>query len=145
MRNTHHRLSAMARLLWGAGFYAALGGTAMASQLLYTPINPTFGGNPLGGSFLMGIAQQQASENAPGANLASLDLSGLSQSMEDLTNAIDSLNTKVNVGTTSTPAAASGAPSTKALSLGAGDEASRILAPGLTGMGSYEPTVPGVK
>lgn len=145
MRNTHHQLSAIANLLWGAGLFMALSGTAMASQLLYTPINPTFGGNPLGGSFLMGIAQQQASENAPGADLASLDLSGLSQSMEDLTNAIDSLNTKVNVGTTSTPTAALSTPSTKSLSLGAGDEASRILSPGLTGMGSYEPTVSGVK
>lgn len=142
MRNIHHRLSAIARLLCGAGFYAAVGGTAMASQLIYTPVNPTFGGNPLAGSFLMGIAQQQASENAPGANLASLDLSGLSQSMQDLTNAIDSLNTKVNVGTTSAPTPA---PGTKSLSLGAGDEASQILSPGLTGMGSYEPAVSGVK
>lgn len=141
MRGTHHELSTMARLLWGAGLYAALGSSAMASQLLYTPIDPSFGGNPLNGSFLMGIAQQEASRNAPGADLASLDLSGLSQSMQDLTNAIDTLNTKTNVGT----ASGSAAPSTKSLSLGTGDEASRILSPGLTGMGSYEPMVSGAK
>lgn len=143
MRATRHKLLTITKLLWGAGFYAALGGSAMAGQLIYTPIDPSFGGNPLNGSFLMGIAQQQASRNAPGADLASLDLSGLSQSMQNLTNAIDNLNAKTNAGTTSGSGVA--APSTKSLSLGTGDEASRILSPGLTGMGSYEPAVSGAK
>ncbi|MGO5000047.1 curli assembly protein CsgF [Oceanisphaera sp. W20_SRM_FM3] len=33
--------------------------TLQASELVYTPINPTFGGNPLNGSFLLGNAQAQ--------------------------------------------------------------------------------------
>ena len=32
---------------------------ALASQLAYTPVNPTFGGNPLNGTFLLGTAQGQ--------------------------------------------------------------------------------------
>jgi len=36
-----------------------------ASELVYTPINPSFGGNPLNGSFLMGKAQAQNKHKAP--------------------------------------------------------------------------------
>jgi hypothetical protein len=35
--------------------------TAWATELVYTPINPSFGGNPLNGQFLLGIAQAQNS------------------------------------------------------------------------------------
>jgi len=34
-------------------------GKAVATELVYTPINPSFGGNPLNGSLLMGKAQAQ--------------------------------------------------------------------------------------
>ena len=38
---------------------------AAASELVYTPINPSFGGNPLNGSFLLGKAQSQNKHKAP--------------------------------------------------------------------------------
>lgn len=36
-----------------------------ATELVYTPINPSFGGNPLNGSFLLGKAQSQNTHKAP--------------------------------------------------------------------------------
>ena len=43
-----------------AGFALSLAGfTASASELVYTPVNPSFGGNPLNGSTLLGSAQAQ--------------------------------------------------------------------------------------
>jgi len=44
--------------LIGAAFLAMLG-SAQAGTLVYTPTNPTFGGNPLNGSSLLGSAQAQ--------------------------------------------------------------------------------------
>ncbi len=46
-------------------------GVSQASEIVYTPTNPTFGGNPLNGSFLLGKAQAQnefAQEAATAAN-----------------------------------------------------------------------------
>ena len=43
----------------------ALAMPAFASELVYTPINPSFGGNPLNGSFLLGKAQSQNKHKAP--------------------------------------------------------------------------------
>lgn len=39
-------------------------GSLTASELVYTPINPSFGGSPLNGSFLMGKAQAQNKHKA---------------------------------------------------------------------------------
>jgi curli production assembly/transport component CsgF len=36
-----------------------------ASELIYTPINPSFGGSPLNGNFLLGKAQSQNKHKAP--------------------------------------------------------------------------------
>lgn len=44
-------LASLAALALTASF------TAGASQLIYTPVNPSFGGNPLNGSYLLGQAQ----------------------------------------------------------------------------------------
>ncbi len=38
---------------------------AAASELVYTPINPSFGGNPLNGNFLLSKAQSQNTHKAP--------------------------------------------------------------------------------
>ncbi|GAA5130811.1 curli assembly protein CsgF [Thalassotalea piscium] len=38
---------------------------ANASELVYKPINPSFGGNPMNGSFLLGKAQAQNKHKAP--------------------------------------------------------------------------------
>jgi len=53
---------AVSRLLWRA--CAALGAvllgtTALASELVYSPTNPSFGGNPLHGSVLLNAAQAE--------------------------------------------------------------------------------------
>jgi curli production assembly/transport component CsgF len=41
------------------------GGPAAAQQLVYTPINPTFGGNPFNSSHLLGVAGAQNPFKAP--------------------------------------------------------------------------------
>ena len=48
-------------LICGAVCALLLGNANMAraSELVYTPINPSFGGNPLNGQFLMELAQAQ--------------------------------------------------------------------------------------
>lgn len=38
---------------------------SIASEIMYTPINPSFGGSPLNGSFLMNKAQGQNKHKAP--------------------------------------------------------------------------------
>lgn len=42
-----------------------LGQTAHADELVYTPINPSFGGNPFNSSHLLGIANAQNDYEAP--------------------------------------------------------------------------------
>lgn len=136
----------VSKLVLGAGVYVAFSGVAAAGQLIYTPVDPSFGGNPLNGTFLLSIAQQSASRNAPGSNLASLDLSGFDASIQQLTTAIDNLNQKVNTGgALSTSGGGSTAAATKALPTGINAEAATILSPGLSGIGAYDPTLPGAK
>lgn len=43
----------------------ALGGSAGATELVYTPVNPSFGGSPLNGSFLLNKAQSQNDNQSP--------------------------------------------------------------------------------
>lgn len=38
---------------------------AFAWELVYTPVNPNFGGNPMNGSFLLGTAQAQDKHKEP--------------------------------------------------------------------------------
>ncbi len=45
--------------------YINFSGYALSSELVYKPINPSFGGNPLNGSFLLGKAQGQNKHKAP--------------------------------------------------------------------------------
>jgi curli production assembly/transport component CsgF len=55
---------------------------AFASELVYHPVNPTFGGNPLNGSFLLSTAQAQGQGTKSGAQ--SPDLSGLTNALSNL-------------------------------------------------------------
>jgi curli production assembly/transport component CsgF len=48
-----------------AGLIAAASFSASASDLIYTPINPSFGGSPLNGSFLLNKANSQNTHSAP--------------------------------------------------------------------------------
>lgn len=54
--------------------------TAMASDLVYTPINPTFGGNPLNSSHLLSIASAQRTATASDAPKTSTDDGGTGSS-----------------------------------------------------------------
>ncbi|MBM7455952.1 curli production assembly/transport component CsgF [Oceanisphaera litoralis] len=49
--------------LWLAA--SCFAGSSQATELVYTPINPTFGGSPLNGSFLLGSAQAQNKHKDP--------------------------------------------------------------------------------
>jgi curli production assembly/transport component CsgF len=66
---------------------------AFASEMVYHPVNPTFGGNPLNGSFLLSTAQAQGEGAKSGAQ--SPDLSGL-------TNALSNLGSTIVVAPTTT-------------------------------------------
>ena len=46
----------------------ALGAPAIGSELVYQPVNPNFGGNPLNGSHLLGNAQAQNDYKDPEAS-----------------------------------------------------------------------------
>ena len=49
--------------IWLLGL--ASGGLVQATELVYTPINPTFGGNPLNGTWLLNKAQSQNDYDDP--------------------------------------------------------------------------------
>ncbi|MDQ3204015.1 MAG: curli production assembly protein CsgF [Pseudomonadota bacterium] len=49
--------------LWMLGLVS--GGLVQATELVYTPINPSFGGNPLNGTWLLNNAQSQNDYDDP--------------------------------------------------------------------------------
>ncbi len=55
---------------------------AAASEMVYHPVNPTFGGNPLNGSSLLSTAQAQGTGTKSGAQAP--DLSGLNSALSNL-------------------------------------------------------------
>jgi curli production assembly/transport component CsgF len=57
---------------------------ALASELIYHPVSPTFGGNPLNGSFLLSTAQAQGEGVKSGPQ--GPDLSGLNNALSNLGN-----------------------------------------------------------
>jgi curli production assembly/transport component CsgF len=76
----------MSQRSWTIAAIIAIGVTAsasaFASELVYHPVNPTFGGNPLNGSFLLSTAQAQGQGTKSGAQ--SPDLSGLTNALANL-------------------------------------------------------------
>ncbi|PWW40426.1 curli production assembly/transport component CsgF [Idiomarina loihiensis] len=46
---------------------------AAATEIVYQPINPSFGGNPMNGSFLLQKAQSQNAHSAPDADRSFVD------------------------------------------------------------------------
>ncbi|WP_245459497.1 MULTISPECIES: curli assembly protein CsgF [unclassified Rhizobium] len=75
------------------GLSAVMAVPALAGQLVYQPTNPTFGGNPLNGSFLLSTAQTQG-DGVKSGQQQTPDLSGLNNALGNLGN--------VNQGTGST-------------------------------------------
>jgi curli production assembly/transport component CsgF len=61
----------------------ALSTTGFATEQVYRPVSPTFGGNPLNGSFLLSTAQAQGMGTKSGAS-NSPDLSGLSSALSNI-------------------------------------------------------------
>lgn len=61
MKNSHHSFHPSICLLCVVLFTA----NSHASELVYQPVNPNFGGNPLNGSQLMNNAQAQDRHEAP--------------------------------------------------------------------------------
>src|ERR1700761_8146477 len=75
----------MSNRFWIIAACAVLGTSvapAMASEMVYHPVNPTFGGNPLNGSFLLSTAQAQGEGVKSGSQ--GPDLSGLSSALSNL-------------------------------------------------------------
>ncbi|MGN6580354.1 MAG: curli assembly protein CsgF [Bordetella sp.] len=67
------RRGAYLALLAGAAMLTVAPGAALAGQLLYTPVNPDFGGNPLNGPNLLNSAQAQKRFPLPTAGLPTFD------------------------------------------------------------------------
>ena len=84
----------MSKRHWTIAAIIAVGITAsapaLASQMVYHPVNPTFGGNPLNGSSLLSTAQAQGEGVKSGSQ--GPDLSGLS-------NALSNIGTGTGTGT----------------------------------------------
>ncbi|MCP1315257.1 MULTISPECIES: curli assembly protein CsgF [unclassified Halomonas] len=62
---THPRRSIAINLLAAAALATTLG--ASAGELVYRPLNPSFGGDPFMGSYLLGKAQAQDTNTDPNA------------------------------------------------------------------------------
>jgi curli production assembly/transport component CsgF len=92
----------------GAGL-ALASSCASASSLVYTPTNPTFGGNPLNGTFLLQQAQAQGEGAKSGQN--SPDLSGLNNALSNLGNSSGPSITISFPGTSASGSSASGSSS----------------------------------
>ncbi|MDB5939383.1 MAG: curli assembly protein CsgF [Polaromonas sp.] len=64
-----------------AALLGACGASALATELVYAPVNPSFGGSPLNGSVLLNAAQAQSKYKEPDSAL--LQKTGL-QDFNDL-------------------------------------------------------------
>lgn len=64
--------------------------SALATEQVYRPVSPTFGGNPLNGNFLLSTAQNQGSGTKSGAQQQSPDLSGLTSALSNIGNSSSS-------------------------------------------------------
>ena len=56
--------------LTGMGLALVLSATAQAGDLIYKPLNPSFGGDPFVGSYLLGKAQAQDTNTDSSASRA---------------------------------------------------------------------------
>ena len=71
-----------------AALLAACCGQALATELVYTPVNPSFGGNPLNGTWLLNNAQAQNDHDDPSVGSRSA-FAGTS-ALERFTNQLES-------------------------------------------------------
>lgn len=78
-------MRAIRKIFLASASIALAGTSALAGQLVYQPTNPTFGGNPLNGSFLLSTAQTQGAGVKSGQQQTP-DLSGLNDALKNLGN-----------------------------------------------------------
>jgi len=90
----------MSKRYWTVAAIIAIGITASAPEMIYHPVNPTFGGNPLNGSFLLSTAQAQGEGTKSGAQ--SPDLSGLTNALSNLGSTVVVAPSTTSSGTSST-------------------------------------------
>lgn len=96
------------RLLLSAVAFSAISISASASELVYTPINPTFGGNPLNATQLQGVASAQK-PNAPSTSSSSTTTSASQQFLQMLQSQLyASIASSVSTAITGTNAQQSG-------------------------------------
>ena len=70
--------------LAGLAMGILLSGSASATEQIYRPVSPTFGGNALNGGFLLSTAQAQGNGTKSGQQ--SPDLSGLNNALSGIGN-----------------------------------------------------------
>jgi len=70
-RNVLNGIKSLTLPLLCAGFAAAFAGPAAAQEMVYKPINPSFGGDPFNSSHLLSIANAQNDYKAPAASSSS--------------------------------------------------------------------------
>jgi curli production assembly/transport component CsgF len=80
MSNREWAIATTAAIILGASVPAS------ASEMVYHPVSPTFGGNPLNGSFLLSTAQAQGEGVKSGQQ--GPDLSGLNNALSNLGSAV---------------------------------------------------------
>lgn len=90
----------------------APGALALATELVYVPVNPSFGGSPLNGSVLLGAAQAQSKHKEPESALSQktglqdfnelLERSILSQLASAATSSVLGSNGRLTPGTVQT-------------------------------------------
>jgi curli production assembly/transport component CsgF len=78
------RASGLVFYCW-VGVFACVAAPALATEQIYRPVSPTFGGNPLNGNFLLSTAQTQGAGTKSGAQQAP-DLSGLNSALSNIGN-----------------------------------------------------------
>lgn len=74
--------------LAGVVLLSVLGHQAAATELVYTPVNPAFGGNPLNGTWLLNNAQSQNDHEDPSIK-SRTGITGMS-ALERFTNQLES-------------------------------------------------------
>ena len=91
----------LASIAASVGFATA----ASASQLTWTFVNPTFGGNAFNGPYLLSTAQGQGYGAKSGNQGPSVDLSGLNNALSNIGNASSAVAnpTSTNTGIPASP------------------------------------------
>ena len=79
-----------------ASFAVVASVPAVASEIVYHPVNPTFGGNPLNGTPLLSQAQAQGVGVKSGSQ--GVDLSGLDAALSNLGSSVNNSSSGGNSG-----------------------------------------------